>query len=87
MPSSCLAFFLGNAALLPAGLSKCGVSTRRSSGNSTADVVTHNGTVLNIPNLLHSLQKGETKCQGLEQCVASLQAKLSNATHLFTAVI
>nr|XP_023701304.1 cell division cycle and apoptosis regulator protein 1-like [Paramormyrops kingsleyae] len=67
----------GNAALLPSAPSKYGVSTRRSSGNSNVDVVTHKGTVLNIPNLLQSLQKGETKCQGLEQCVASLQARLT----------
>ncbi|KAL4609546.1 cell cycle and apoptosis regulator protein 2-like [Arapaima gigas] len=65
----------GNATLLSSAPSKGNVSTRRSGANS-GDVVTYKGTVINIPNLLHSLKKEESKCLGLEQRVASLQGRL-----------
>ncbi|XP_029108986.1 cell cycle and apoptosis regulator protein 2 isoform X2 [Scleropages formosus] len=66
----------GNASLLASAPSKGSVSTRRSGGSNSVDTVTYKGTVVNIPNLLHSLKKEESKCQGLEQRVASLQARL-----------
>ncbi|KAJ8400107.1 hypothetical protein AAFF_G00401460 [Aldrovandia affinis] len=66
----------GNRALLPSGPVKGGASMRRSGGGSSVDVVTHKGTVVNIPNLLHSLDREETLRQGLEQRIAALQARL-----------
>ncbi|KAG7476864.1 hypothetical protein MATL_G00087300 [Megalops atlanticus] len=69
----------GNRALLPSTPVKGGVSTRRASGGSSVDVVTHKGTVLNIPNLLQSLEREEVLRQGLEQRIAALQARLVEA--------
>ncbi|XP_061119140.1 cell cycle and apoptosis regulator protein 2 [Conger conger] len=70
----------GNRALIPSTTGRGGSSSRRSAGGSSSgDVVTHKGTVLNIPNLLRSLERGESLRQGLEQRIASLQAKLAEA--------
>ncbi|KAJ8286327.1 hypothetical protein GJAV_G00037210 [Gymnothorax javanicus] len=68
---------LGNRTLIHSG--KGGGSSRRSGGSSSVDVVTHRGSVLNIPNLLRTLERGESVREGLEQRIAALQARLAVA--------
>ncbi|KAG5834225.1 hypothetical protein ANANG_G00259310 [Anguilla anguilla] len=69
----------GNSALIPSNAPKGGGSSRRSGGGGSVDVVTHKGSVLNIPNLLRSLERGDSQRQGLEQRIAALQARLAEA--------
>lgn len=69
----------GNSALIPSNAPKGGGSSRRSGGGGSIDVVTHKGSVLNIPNLLRSLERGDSQRQGLEQRIAALQARLAEA--------
>nr|XP_006625708.2 PREDICTED: cell cycle and apoptosis regulator protein 2 isoform X1 [Lepisosteus oculatus]XP_015197735.1 PREDICTED: cell cycle and apoptosis regulator protein 2 isoform X1 [Lepisosteus oculatus]XP_015197745.1 PREDICTED: cell cycle and apoptosis regulator protein 2 isoform X1 [Lepisosteus oculatus]XP_015197753.1 PREDICTED: cell cycle and apoptosis regulator protein 2 isoform X1 [Lepisosteus oculatus]XP_015197768.1 PREDICTED: cell cycle and apoptosis regulator protein 2 isoform X1 [Lepisosteus  len=62
----------GNRALLPGSGGKAASGSSRRSGTGSSDVVTHRGTVLNIANLLASLEKAERTRVWLEDRVARL---------------
>lgn len=66
-------FLSGNKAMLPGQPSKERGSARRS--NAT-DVMNYRGNVINLPNLLQSLESSKTAQRELEKCVATLQSRL-----------
>ncbi|XP_077099827.1 cell cycle and apoptosis regulator protein 2 isoform X1 [Siphateles boraxobius] len=66
----------GNKAMLPGQPSKERGSARRS---NTTDVVNYRGNVINLPNLLQSLESSKTAQRELEKCVATLQSRLEAA--------
>ncbi|XP_067253467.1 cell cycle and apoptosis regulator protein 2 isoform X1 [Chanodichthys erythropterus] len=66
----------GNKAMLPGQPCKERGSGRRS--NST-DLVNYRGNVINLPNLLQSLESSKAAQRELEKCVATLQSRLDAA--------
>ncbi|XP_051766386.1 cell cycle and apoptosis regulator protein 2 isoform X4 [Ctenopharyngodon idella] len=66
----------GNKSMLPGQTCKERGSGRRS--NST-DLVNYRGNVINLPNLLQSLESSKAAQRELEKCVATLQSRLDAA--------
>ncbi|XP_062870826.1 cell cycle and apoptosis regulator protein 2 [Trichomycterus rosablanca] len=69
----------GNKGLLPGVPRKEKSSSRRSANSTNPDVVTYKGTVLNISNLLQSLESSKAAQHELEKHIADLQAMLEVA--------
>ncbi|XP_035391335.1 cell cycle and apoptosis regulator protein 2 isoform X1 [Electrophorus electricus] len=69
----------GNKGLLPGTPTKERGSTRRSTGSMNSDVVAYKGSILNVPNLLQSLESSKAAQHELERQLASLQARLEAA--------
>lgn len=69
-------FFSGNKALLPVQPCREKASVRRSSPGHNADVVNYRGNVINIPNLLRSLESSRTAQHEVEKQIATLQSRL-----------
>ncbi|XP_043087544.1 cell cycle and apoptosis regulator protein 2 isoform X2 [Puntigrus tetrazona] len=66
----------GNKAMLPGQACKERASARRT-GNT--DLVHYRGNVINLPNLLQTLESSKAGQRELEKCVSSLQARLETA--------
>ncbi|XP_016150146.1 cell cycle and apoptosis regulator protein 2-like [Sinocyclocheilus grahami] len=66
----------GNKAMLPGQACKERASARRT-GNT--DLVNYRGNVINLPNLLQTLESSKAAQRELEKCVAALQSRLEAA--------
>ncbi|XP_058645295.1 cell division cycle and apoptosis regulator protein 1 isoform X4 [Onychostoma macrolepis] len=66
----------GNKAMLPGQTCKERASARRT-GNT--DLVNYRGNVINLPNLLQTLESSKAAQRDLEKCVAALQSRLEAA--------
>ncbi|XP_051971654.1 cell cycle and apoptosis regulator protein 2-like [Xyrauchen texanus] len=66
----------GNKALFPGPSCKERGSARRS---SNPDLVNYKGNVINLPNLLQSLDSSKAAQRELEKCIATLQSRLEAA--------
>ncbi|XP_076876765.1 cell cycle and apoptosis regulator protein 2 isoform X2 [Brachyhypopomus gauderio] len=69
----------GNKALLPGLPPKERGSSRRSTGSANPDVVNYKGNVVNVPNLLQSLESSREAQRELERRLSCLQARLEAA--------
>ncbi|XP_057176501.1 cell cycle and apoptosis regulator protein 2 isoform X3 [Triplophysa rosa] len=69
----------GNKALLAVQPCREKASARRSSPNHKTDVVNYKGNVINIPNLLRTLESSRTAQHELEKQIATLQSRLEAA--------
>lgn len=76
--------FLGNKGLLPGVPKKEKSSTRRSANSTNPDVLNYKGTLLNIPNLLQSLESSKAAQHELEKHIANLQAMLGMTISLLS---
>uniref|UniRef100_A0A8C1ZAL3 Cell cycle and apoptosis regulator 2 n=1 Tax=Cyprinus carpio TaxID=7962 RepID=A0A8C1ZAL3_CYPCA len=66
----------GNKAMLPGQACKERASARRT---ANTDLVNYRGNVINLPNLLQTLESSKEAQRELEKCVATLQARLEAA--------
>uniref|UniRef100_A0A9J8A7L7 Cell cycle and apoptosis regulator 2 n=2 Tax=Cyprinus carpio carpio TaxID=630221 RepID=A0A9J8A7L7_CYPCA len=66
----------GNKAMLPGQACKERASARRT---TNTDLVNYRGNVINLPNLLQTLESSKAAQCELEKCVATLQARLEAA--------
>ncbi|XP_051541463.1 cell cycle and apoptosis regulator protein 2-like isoform X2 [Myxocyprinus asiaticus] len=69
----------GNKALFSGPSCKERNSARHSSASSNPDLVNYKGNVINIPNLLESLDSCKATQRELEKCIATLQSRLEAA--------
>ncbi|KTF88929.1 hypothetical protein cypCar_00033707 [Cyprinus carpio] len=79
----------GNKAMLPGQACKERASARRT---TNTDLVNYRGNVINLPNLLQTLESSKAAQCELEKCVATLQARLGetgmlwrNSSHKYAA--
>ncbi|XP_052463573.1 cell cycle and apoptosis regulator protein 2 [Carassius gibelio] len=66
----------GNKAMLPGQSCKDGASAHRT---ANTDLVNYRGNVINLPNLLQTLESSKATQRELEKCVSALQARLEAA--------
>lgn len=66
----------GNKAMLPGQSCKERASARRT---ANTDLVNYRGNVINLPNLLQTLESSKAAHRELEKCVAALQSRLEAA--------